>query len=285
MTSPKNHKKIWSYIIKLSVSALALIYIIKTQDSEQIWNQLKTTKPLFFIVALLFYVLSQWVSSLRLGKLLHQIETPISKRQNFILYLEGMAYNLFLPGGIGGDAYKVFQIKKHFQTPSKMTVKAILYDRLSGLLAILILLLLIYPYWNFDSGFKPPLWMCWVLIALGIIISFRFSRWLAKELHKVFFNTVLLSIAIQCLQILSLFCLVMNWHPEFIGYSWASVFLISSIATVIPVFLGGMGAREGVFVLLASSIPASSEIAFTVALQFSLVVFVSSLPGLFLKWK
>ena len=46
----------------------------------------------------------------------------------------GMFYNLFLPGGIGGDAYKVYQLRKYHQGRTFAIVQAMIFDRLNGFL-------------------------------------------------------------------------------------------------------------------------------------------------------
>src|SRR5690606_41951136 len=47
-------------------------------------------------------------------------------------------YNFFLPGGIGGDGYKIFFLKKTFQISRRQVLGAVFFDRLSGLWALCI---------------------------------------------------------------------------------------------------------------------------------------------------
>src|SRR6476646_11862338 len=56
--------------------------------------------------------------------------------RNIKLYWMGMFYNLFLPGSISGDAYKVVLLKKRYDSSYKKTSAAVLLDRFSGLLAL-----------------------------------------------------------------------------------------------------------------------------------------------------
>lgn len=49
------------------------------------------------------------------------------------LYWLGMFYNLFLPGSISGDAYKIVILKRRYNAPYKKTSAAVLLDRFNGL--------------------------------------------------------------------------------------------------------------------------------------------------------
>ncbi len=60
---------------------------------------------------------------------------------NLRLYYTGMFYNLFLPGGVGGDVYKVMVLKKRELSILSAT-KATLLDRVTGLLVLLSLMII-----------------------------------------------------------------------------------------------------------------------------------------------
>ena len=47
-----------------------------------------------------------------------------------------MFYNLFLPGAISGDAYKVVLLTRKYDVSYKKITAAVLLDRFSGLLAL-----------------------------------------------------------------------------------------------------------------------------------------------------
>ncbi len=76
-----------------------------------------------------------------------------------------MFYNLFLPGSISGDAYKVVRLTKDFNVAYKKTTAAVLLDRFSGLLA---LGLLLGVFWAI--AFKGGYYSIWLMagILLGI---------------------------------------------------------------------------------------------------------------------
>src|SRR5260370_40827739 len=80
--------------------------------------------------------LSKLFSALRLNIYFRSIHIHLPEWANIKLYWLGMFYNLFLPGSISGDAYKVILLKRKFNTSYKKTSAAVLMDRFSGLLAL-----------------------------------------------------------------------------------------------------------------------------------------------------
>ena len=78
----------------------------------QPFEVLNNINILYLIIAASIYFSSQIISSERLRYILNDNKFIISFKQNFTLYLIGLFYNFFIPGGIGGDAYKSFNEQK-----------------------------------------------------------------------------------------------------------------------------------------------------------------------------
>ena len=92
-------------------------------------------------------------------------------KENIKLYWLGLFYNLFLPGGVGGDGFKVYLLGKYKKSNLKTVIGAILSDRVSGLSIIVILLLVFIPMLDYIP-FKnlacsnPPGCCCFLPISL-----------------------------------------------------------------------------------------------------------------------
>ncbi|HEY0667897.1 MAG TPA: lysylphosphatidylglycerol synthase transmembrane domain-containing protein, partial [Sphingobacteriaceae bacterium] len=135
--------RIWSIIkivLKIGITALSLYLVFKKVDPKDLKSAFSTTNPLFLLAALIFFVISQVISASRLNSFFKGIGLHISEGYNFRIYLLGMFYNLFLPGGIGGDGYKVFLLKKLHKTSARKLLWAIFFDRLSGLWALALII-------------------------------------------------------------------------------------------------------------------------------------------------
>ncbi len=109
-------KKLWSFtklFLKFLITGLSLYLVFKKVKLTDIEEAFTNADFLYLLIALLFFVASQIVASSRLNTFFKSIGLQLSGVLNFKVYLLGMFYNLFLPGGIGGDGYKVFFGRKN----------------------------------------------------------------------------------------------------------------------------------------------------------------------------
>ena len=151
-------------VIKLVVSGLLIYFIFSKIDVQEIGNTLRSSNPYYLGLALVFFLSSKVIASFRLNLYFHKLDVFLTQKSNLKLYFLGMFYNLFLPGGIGGDAYKGYAIKKKFDVATKKIVSVLVLDRLSGLLLLFVyacsLLLLIQQETIFNQvylgSFGPP---------------------------------------------------------------------------------------------------------------------------------
>ncbi|MFT5724131.1 MAG: uncharacterized membrane protein YbhN (UPF0104 family) [Bacteroidia bacterium] len=285
MNSSRKLKKYAWVLIKVSLSIIGFWYAFHSVDVIQIKEALKQSNLIFISLAFICYVLSQCLSSLRLRYIMSAIQDDVPVRWNLKLYFQGMAYNLFLPGGIGGDAYKMIAYAKRSSIKAKRYFLPLLADRLLGLAAIIILLAVFTPI---IPALKEYTWWnsTWVIPVVVIVIVLGYSvakKWF-KHFTPIYWKGLLYSVGIQVLQLAAILCIYFSMETvlENVVFVTMFVFLLSSIATAVPVFMGGLGAREVVFATLFPAFGLAGETGVWIALVFSTIVVISSLPGLFL---
>ena len=135
--------KIWEIlknILKVLITLAALYWVSTKIPLNELTDVLKEISPIYLAFALLAYICSILVASSRLNSFFKAIDLHLTERYNFRLYQLGLLYNFFLPGGIGGDGYKIFFIKKKFQISRRQVLGAVFFDRLSGLWALTIII-------------------------------------------------------------------------------------------------------------------------------------------------
>ncbi len=110
-----------------------------------------------------------------------------------------MFYNLFLPGSISGDAYKVILLTKKYGVPYKKTTSAVLLDRISGLLG-LGLILAVYS----SIVLKNNLLITAIIAgaALAVVVLFFISKYWLKDFITSFWPTLFWGIAVQAMQVI-----------------------------------------------------------------------------------
>ncbi|WP_240507393.1 lysylphosphatidylglycerol synthase transmembrane domain-containing protein [Algoriphagus ratkowskyi] len=268
--------------MKLVLTGLALFLVFRKIDTDQLWEITKTIRWAWLVPAILIFVLSKLFTAFRLNLYFKNIGLKISEKLNIKLYLIGMFYNLFLPGGIGGDGYKVYLLNKHYQTPVKSLVQASLLDRLGGLVAIVFLLLVLILPVDLNLPFASQIpWEILVIVAALLVFP---AFWL---MQKVMFKAFLpsfwkangWSMAGQVAQLICAWFILMSLGVTENFLAYQLVFLLSSIVAVLPLTIGGVGARELVFVYAHTYAGIDEATAVAFSLLFFLISAVISLTG------
>ncbi len=264
--------------LKIGFTAILLYLVLKRINLEEIKNILKKSNPFFIFLAFITFFISQIVSSWRLLSFLKNIGLDLSFGFNFKLYLLGMFYNIFLPGGIGGDGYKIYLLHKKFQLQAKKIFAAIFFDRLSGLWAVAfgaVCFLFFIP-----QNILAMQWPVSILITGSIIYYLILQRYF-KVFSRDFIANHLKAIAVQSLQIISVVFILkaIAFNGNFSTYLF--IFLVSSIVSVIPFTIGGLGAREYVMIYAALILDIDKNVGVFISATFWLISAISSLTGMY----
>ena len=112
-------RKLVKLLLKIAITTACLWYVAGKIDVDRTWAVVKTADWTYLLLALPAFILSKIIAAIRLRIYFKNIELQLSQWQNIKLYWLGMFYNLFLPGSIGGDAYKVILLKKNLMPLTK----------------------------------------------------------------------------------------------------------------------------------------------------------------------
>lgn len=273
-------------ILKLFLTGLALYLVFRKIEKEELLHLSQSIQWAWIIFAFLVFILSKVLTAIRLNRYFENIGLKISENENWRLYLKGMFYNLFLPGGIGGDGYKVYLLNKVFKTPVKKLFQAVLLDRLGGLVAIVFLLygfFLIVPVEM--KVMETPVWIG--LMIAGLIFTFP-AFWMIQKLvfsdHlPSFWTGNIWSLAGQITQLICSISILwaLGINEKLMAYQL--VFLLSSIFAALPLTIGGIGARELVFIYAHTYVGIEETVAVAFSLIFFLISAAVSLAGAFIK--
>ncbi len=271
----------------MAITGLAF-YLVFKKVSWKEFSMLFRQLELFWVaVAFLLYNVSQCVSAARLWSFYRLLDIPVSYTENLRLYYKAMFYGLFLPGGISGDAYKVFWLQHKYKRTYRELITATLSDRANGLVVLLSIgMLMVVAVYKKLAMYIDNLPL---VIILLLIFGWILYVWLMYSFVKPFYQLILkatiLSIIIQCLQLLAFFCIMAALNisaSQWILYG--ILFYAGSVASALPLSIGGMGIREWVMVTGAGIFALQQEYAFTASFTFFLVVSLSSLCGAVLNF-
>ncbi len=264
--------KIFS-ILQIVITVFFVYFTVSNLDLSKLFEVLNNINILYLIIAASIYFSSQIISSERLRYILSDNKFIISFKQNFTLYLIGLFYNFFIPGGIGGDAYKSYLMNKKFNWKLSKVVKLLLLDRLIGLGVLCCILIGLYEIIFLNFNF--------IYLILTLCFLSIFGYYMVKLIFKnqnIFWKSFLYSIANHTIQFISLFIILYSLGIEDGYFEIVIVFILSSIFSVFS--FGGIGIREYIFLSSASILNFSPELSASIGLLFTISAAISSLPGL-----
>jgi len=301
-------KRIFSFLSKIFISALLLIFLFRRIDFQATLFYISHVNYYYFIIAGLIFVAIHVVAFFRWKMLLDALKKNIPPGRMGIAFLGGCFFNLFLPSSIGGDAAKVIDLSLYTKDSSPVLATTIL-DRLCGFTGLVIVAFFGCCY-GLITGmitdlmfFIFILFLAIVIITLwGVFLSRRFFRFITKIIkikkvknYLISFHDVCCELRFQknkLLKAVALSLLVQGGAGivcYYIGLSigikinfiYFFVFIpIVLLISMIPISLGGLGIRDNAAVFLFSSVGVANEkIAAMTLLLFFLYVCIGLIGG------
>lgn len=196
-----------------------------------------------------------------------------------------MFYNLFLPGGMGGDGYKVLILRKIEGVSTRGLITASLLDRVSGVVALGFLTLLAVLFSPIYVSLEKWRWLIWLGIFLAFPLYYIFLRLFFSSFLSIYWTSNVYSLMVQLLQLASIMMILWALKIDNLYVEYCMLFMLSTFAAMLPLTIGGIGAREAVFVylppLIGSSI--SEDTAIALSLLFFVISASVSLCGAFIQ--
>ena len=167
-------KKILVTVFQLAVT-IALLYWVYHDPNRraQMAEALRHARYSWVVVGILAYVIVEIAAAFRWHVLLKVQGIHLSFWRLSGLFLIGMFYNQFLPGGTGGDIIKSYYLLK--ETPDKKAgaLLAVVFDRIIGLVALIAitgtLIGLRYDFLSQTPETRQLLWI--LLVVLGVSVA------------------------------------------------------------------------------------------------------------------
>jgi len=241
--------------LQLAVSGCLMALVFLNLDISRIARlAVRPEQAPILVAALIAFNASKILGALRLNIYQRHAAIYLGERENLRLYYAGMFLNLCLPGGIGGDGYKVLVLHRSHCVPMRTVVGILLADRLSGMLTLVVILCMLAPVlppmsailWGPSTVFLCALASLAAMIAVFVLAHRRMTAFAMPQLAKVF----ALGLAVQFLQ-LACMAMLLSYlgAPRGSYLAYLAIFLVSSVAAVLPFSVGGLGVREATFLL------------------------------------
>lgn len=295
-------------IFKTIVSVGLLILVFTQIDIRQVWERLQYISIPFVVFALLYYTACQWLSCIRWQIILRSTLHPLPMKLLVSSYFAGMFLNTFLPGSVGGDVYRVYQVAQASRD-SEVAFVSVFLERITGMFALSAIALLgLPPAFKLIGRWDIILLLlgCTTVLVGAVLLmssprllilvepwlerlrmgklAARFARiqiLLRKfaQDHKALAITLSLSVVLQLI-IIYYYYLIAQQLEIAISYLELLVFIpIVTVISLLPISLGGLGLKEGVISYLFSRVGLTVEQALLLSLIITALGWLLSLPG------
>ena len=283
--SPKQTSRTGKWLkllLKIVITVVCLWYVSRKINFKEAGTALQNANWYFLFPALVAFVISKLFAAIRLNIYFKNIGVHLTTYQNIRLYWLGMFYNLFLPGSISGDAYKVIVLTKRYGVPYKKTTAAVLLDRVSGLLGLGLILA--------GYGFvvlKDNLLVAAVVggAVLAVVALFITTRYWLKDFVSSFWATLSWGIAVQAMQVICAYLIMLALHIPVTQTQYIFLFLVSSVVAILPLTIGGLGIREVVFLEGSAYFGLVQAHSVVISILFYLITLFTSAWGVLYVFK
>jgi uncharacterized protein (TIRG00374 family) len=305
-------------VLKVLFSGALVGWLVARNDMRQILQILESLSPGILAAVVLLYLGSMIINAVKWRLLLDQRRL----RDLFVFILIAQYYSMLFPGQIAGEAVKVYKLGRLGHDTEKIAA-SVAVDRLTGLMAVVLVALAGIAVSRNPVAEGFALWMCLALagilsgtyflyhpriekcfkrLALVLLRPVpRANAWVRPvfgfiDAWRVYLKRPGLMLRVVAVGVvLQLVCVVINLviarqvgiDVSFADWCW--IFGIVSMVVFLPVTFGGLGLREGGFVLLLSffNVPGEKALAlsFTVFAIQLLGALVGGLVDFGLSWK
>ncbi len=294
LPTPKTQRYKWLKLaLRLGCSTLLFTFLFKSFSWSAVLQQLSHLDDGGLVIAVMVGMSGVMISAYQWHSLLaaEHIHIDLKKLVNF--YLVGLAFNHFLPTGMGGDVVKAYYVGKEGNNTAG-SVSAVIMSRITGFCGMLLVSLTVLLLWH--SLFTHQLTLIFLVSCLAlcgalagvfcaVLLLPRFLQ--GKCFRRPLFlsicntgNTIRKSIAQpRSMATATLFGALFHVSAALNYYSYATLmhipvpvtfYLVAiplvALSTVLPTSINGYGVRESTLVFVFSTVHVPGSTALALAL-------------------
>ena len=305
-------KKILITLVQLGVTSALLWYVFHDANQRQQMKVALAAADYRWVgAAILAYVIVEIAAAIRWQILLRVQKIRLNFRRLSGLFLIGMFYNQFLPGGTGGDIIKSYLLLKETAQHKAGALLAVVFDRLIGLVALVAITVTLVSL-RFDllsrtHETRNLLWL--LLLVLGISISALIASFIvsgfnlfhllphkfpgrdklieiaaAYHLYARHWVATFFAFAVSLVAHLATFttflCVAYAFHAGVKLIDFFAVLPVERTLTALPISFAGVGLREQILqVMLHNLCDVPIAVAKLIGTMSFLVILVCCAPG------
>jgi uncharacterized protein (TIRG00374 family) len=300
-------KRFFLLVLKIIISLGLVGFFLQRIEWGEIELALSSASLSFWILAVLLFLASNLLGAFQWGELLRIQDIRLPVRKVVGLYFVGVFFNNFLVSNIGGDAVRIYDLKR-LTGQGLAGFAATFLDRFIGLFTLICFSIVAYAL---SPGlWGMALWMPILLLAILLlaVLIFGFSRRMSnivvrfarrmlplrlveflenvregfllyRHAYSMILRVALLASCVQLSRI-AVYYSVGHALGQSVPFGYYVVFIpLIAIVAAIPVSFGGIGVRENMGVLLFGRVGMGDASALAVMFLGYLAGIVASLAG------
>lgn len=293
------------------------IFIISKMDIKGILAIAKDIRWMYVVLSILIAYVAIYFKALKWKKIIDYAGMKYSIYNSFLAWLVGFAVGIITPGRVG-DFYRSIYLKTSNKKPLGVCFATVFFDRIIDIMIMLFFagIGLMYLLLNHDiPGGKELAIAVVVMFVLGVVFMFVFRENLVRKLvrplfyrfvpekyhkdmrknYKSFFSLfnhimespseilvlLLIGFAGWLIAFFEMYVLAMALK---LGISYMFIGAIAPLINMIeliPVSFSGIGTRDVAMIFFLGLLSISKEAAVAFSLLILLVIYITSLPGIF----
>lgn len=304
-----NRRKIL-FFVKLTVSLGLVVYLGWIVDWDRAVRTASEADIVLLIMVPCLLLARLGFAAFRWRLILADSELAFSFGEAYTDYLVGAFYNVLLPGVTGGDAVRIGRCVRRTECQLGTATASVLLERIGGIFALLNVALfdyLLFPAMSSSLLSTEETSSVTMVAAVGIVLMAAVTlgrrvwlRWLphgdAGRVWRLIRQAVrtlgvlrgrtlgavfVLSMLFQVIDIVATFFLSQAIGLAVPLAGFFAIIPLVYLVTFLPISLGGLGVREGMFVFLLAQfgVVASDAVALSFLLYLNRVV-IAGLGGL-----
>ncbi len=308
----KRLKSIFSVLLRISISIVLLVLLFKLNkiDTHVLIEDIKGADKFFLSIGFGGYFFIYVLGFLRWQMLIKAAGINIPLGRLISSFSGGIFFSIFLPSTIGGDLVRSVDLAGHTKK-AKEVIATVFLDRFSGyigLVFVVIPALFLGRNLVLDKVVFSSVALIIILLVVILLVLFNnyiysgITRFLTtpksgkireviKDIHqeihvfgghkKIIILNLATSFVIQALFPLCVYFIGLALGVK-ISFIYFLIFLpIIGAITLLPIAIGGLGLREGLFVLYFAKAGVIKQLALAMSLlSFSFVVFYGAIGGI-----
>ncbi len=301
-------KKTLSFLLKLTVSILLLIFLLKKIGVQNFLDYLGKAKPGWILAGIGSFLVSNFLGSLQWFLLMKRSGMSLNYGETLRYYFIGLFFNNFFLSNLGGDVFRIYYASRSSEQTAG-AISTVFLDRFIGFTMLTFLSLvggLLVLQKNYLKTIFPVLFV--TLFFWFLIFLIFFNRPLARKFYPVFswlFPESMVRKMVDLYEVvhqfrhakmyllglmgISLFVqffrvgihyfagLALGVH---VGFQFFMLFIpLIALLASLPISIGGLGVREQSGVVLFARLGLSAGVTASMEFLAYLMTITGSLPG------